>query len=151
MLTLPGMGLGADPQQVGPAHTVVATVGRDRQHQVLNIALESGSQIADGDLIEVEIWRDGERLVMDARDYQPLVDAAPGTDLGPIEPGLFFVDLTAIGSSHPELLDALVGVSPPSLGDLAENLDLEVPLPPAADEDRTDVWRRYLIRAGFDS
>ena len=29
--------------------------------------------------------------------------------------------------------------------------ELEVPLPPAATEDRTDAWREFLINAGFDS
>ena len=122
MLTMPDMGTDADPESVAVAPTVVATVGHDRQHFFLSIALPPGAQIAGGDVIEFEMWSDSERLVMDTRDYQRLVDAAPDIDLGPLEPGLFLVDLTAMGSSHPELLDALVGFSPPSLRDLAENL-----------------------------
>ena len=121
-LTTRGMGADADPQQVGSARTVVATVGRDRQYEVHSTAPEPGSQFAGGDPIEIEIWRDGERLVMDTRNNQPLVDAIPDIDLGPLEPGLFFVDLAAIGSSHPKLLDVLLGFSSPSLRDLAENL-----------------------------
>lgn len=31
------------------------------------------------------------------------------------------------------------------------DLELEVPLPPAATEDRTDEWREFLINAGFAS
>ncbi len=122
LLTMPDMGADAGPQPAGVAPTVAATVGHGREHFLLSIALPPGSQIAGGDAIEFEMWSDSERLVMDTRDYQRLVDAAPGTELGPMEPGLFFVDLAAIGSSHPELLAALVGVSPPSLRDLAENL-----------------------------
>lgn len=122
LLAMPDMGADADPQPAGVSPTVTATVAHDRQHFFLSIALSPGTQIAGSDAIDFEIWSDSERLVMDARDYQRLVDAAPGVELGPLEPGLFFVDLATIGSSHPELLDALVGVSPPSLRDLAENL-----------------------------
>ena len=122
LLTMPDMGADAGPQPAGVAPTVAATVGHGREHFLLSIALPPGTQIAGGDAIEFEMWSDSERLVMDTRDYQRLVDAAPGTELGPMEPGLFFVDLATIGSSHPELLAALVGVSPPSLRDLAENL-----------------------------
>ena len=124
-LTTRGMGADADPQQMGSARTVVATVGRDREHHVHSVVPEPGSQFAGGDPIEIEIWSDGERLVMDTRDNQRLVDAVPDTDLGPLEPGLFFVDLAAMGSRHPEFLDVLMGlmgVSSPSLRDLAENL-----------------------------
>ena len=122
LLRMPDMGADADPQPAGVTPTVAATVAHDRQHFFVSVALSPGTQITGGDAVEFEIWTDSERLVMDTRDYQRLVDATPGTDLGPIAPGLFFVDLVAIGSSHPELLDALVGVSPPSLRDLAENL-----------------------------
>lgn len=121
LLTMPDMGPDSGPQPAGAAPTVAATVAHDRQHFVISVALPPGTQIAGGS-IETEMWSDRERLVVDTRDYQRMVDAAPGTDLGPFAPGLFFVDVAAIGSSHPELLDALVGVSPPSLRDLAENL-----------------------------
>ena len=46
----------------------------------------------------------------------------PALIWGPFSQGSFFVDLAAIGSSHPEFLDALTGVSLASLRDLAENL-----------------------------
>ena len=124
-LTTRGMGADADPQQMGSARTVVATVGRDREYQVHSVVPEPGSQFAGGDPFKIEIWSDGERLVMDTRDHQRLVDAVPDIDdidMGPLEPGLFFVDLAALGSRHPEFLDVLVGVSSPSLRDLAENL-----------------------------
>ena len=122
LLTMPDMGTDADSQPAGVTPTVVATVAHDRQHLVVTIAAAPGFEIAGGDSIEFEMWSDSERLVMDTRSYQRVVDAAPGLDLGPIQPGIFFVDLAAIGSSHPELLDALTGVSLASLTDLAENL-----------------------------
>ena len=31
------------------------------------------------------------------------------------------------------------------------DIDLEVPLPPATTEDRTEQWREFFINAGFDS
>ena len=121
--TTPDTGADSDFQPMRAVPTVVATVAHARQHFVVSIAPAPGFQMVDGgDPFEFEVWSDSERLVMDTRDYQRLVDAVPGTELGPLEPGLFSVDLAALGSSHPELLEALAGVSPPSLRDLAENL-----------------------------
>ena len=147
LLTMPAMGADAGPQPTGVAPTVVATVAHDRQHFFLSIALPPGTQIAGGDAIEFEMWSDSERLVMDTRDYQRLLDAAPGTELGPLEPGLFFVDQAAIGSGHPELLSALVGVSLPSLRDLARTFPQ--PWTPSNRSRRIprSLWARPLLGA----
>ena len=91
LLTMPDMGTDADLQPAGVMPTVAATVAHDREHFVVTIAAAPGFEIAGGDSIEFEMWSDSERLVMDTRSYQRVVDAAPGTDLGPIQPGIFFV------------------------------------------------------------
>ena len=122
-LTMPGLDddAGFEPPDMAP--TIVATVADDRQHFLVTVAAAPGFRTADGgDPYEFEIWSDSERMVMDTRDYRRLADIAPGVDLGPMAPGLFFIDLAALGATHPELVDALVGVSPPSLRELAENL-----------------------------
>lgn len=102
--------------------TVVGTVSPDRQHFAGSIGRPSGSPIAGDGGISWEVWSGGGRVVMDTRDSQRLVDAVPGAELGPLEPGLFFVDAASIGADDPELLQALVGFSTPSLRELAENL-----------------------------
>ena len=121
--TMADMGADSDFQPVRVAPTLVGTVAHDRQHFLVTLAAAPGFEVAGGGgAIEFEMWSDSERMVVDTRDYQRLADIAPGTDLGPMKPGLFFVDLVDIGSSHPEFLDALVGVSAPPLRDLSENL-----------------------------
>ena len=122
MLKLPSMGPGSQNEMDIPVPTVVATISPERQHVVMRVALLSVPQNGGGDAIEFEIWSDGERLVMDTRGYQRLLDDRPGIELGPLEPGLFFVDKASMGSSDPELLSALAGPSAQSLEDLAENL-----------------------------
>ena len=121
-LKIPAMEIDSGNEMDDLVTTVVATISPDRQHFVISVGLPSGSQIVGDDDITLEIWSDGERLVMDTRDYQRLLDVGPGIELGPLEPGLFFLDTASIGSTDPELLNALVGIPTPALEDLAENL-----------------------------
>ena len=121
-LKLPSMGVDPGNEMDNLVLTVVSTISPDRQHFVIRVQLPSGSQIGGDDDIETEVWSDSERVVMDTRDYQRLLDVGPGIELGPLEPGLFSVDTASIGSSNAELLGALVGTPTPSLEDLAENL-----------------------------
>ena len=121
-LRLPSMGPDSQDEMDILVPTVVALISPERQHFVMHVALSSVPQNGGGDSIEFEMWSDGERLVMDTRDYQRLLDDRPGIELGPLEPGLFSVDTASIGSSDPELLNALAGPSAQSLEDLAENL-----------------------------
>ena len=121
-LKLHPMGIGSQDEMDILVPTVVATISPERQHMVMNVALTSAPQNAGVDAVEFEMWSDGERLVMDTRDYQRLLDDRPGIELGPLEPGLFFIDTASVGSSDTELLSALVGPSAQSLEDLTENL-----------------------------
>ena len=139
-LEFPALGIGAGDEFETIEPTVVTTVSPDREHHVANIGLPPGAQIAGDDSIEIEMWSDGERLVMDLRDFERLLDAQPGVDLGPVAPGVFFIDGASVGADDPELLEALVGFSTPSLRELAENL------PAALDtiEQTSDDPRTYV-------
>ena len=74
-----------------------------------------------GDL-RLEIWADQERMVVDTSTLQWLVDADPDVDLGPIAPGVFFIDLTALEAGSSEFMDAVAGSSTPDLREMAESL-----------------------------
>ncbi len=139
-LEFPALGIGTIDAFESVEPTVVGTVSPDRVHYVANIGLPQAVQIPGGDSIEFHLWSDGERLVMDLRDFERLLDAEPGVDFGPVEPGVFFIDAASIGADDPELLEALVGVSTPSLGELAEKL------PAALDaiEQTSDDPRTYV-------
>lgn len=76
----------------------------------------------DWDEPGLEMWFDHERMVVDTSAIQPLVDAGPDVDLGPLAPGVFFIDLTALESDSSELMDAVAGSSTPDLREMAESL-----------------------------
>lgn len=74
------------------------------------------------DELDIEMWSDDERAVMDTTAVQQLADAAPHLDLGPMAPGVFFIDLAAIDADSPELRAAISGTSTPDLGEMAKSL-----------------------------
>ena len=104
----------------------VGEVSSEREYFKFNISalLESlfGSSLDGWDDIGFEMWADSERIVMDTTSYQVLADADPGVDLGPVAPGVFFIDLTALGADSPEVMNALSGTSTPDLSEMAASL-----------------------------
>ncbi|MXW60867.1 MAG: hypothetical protein F4003_03650 [Acidimicrobiaceae bacterium] len=104
------------------APTLVGEVNPDRQHFVIDV----GALLAPsgGDQLDIgfEMWIEDERLVVDTRDYQQLKDQNPDVQLGPFEPGIFFVDLTEFEEDSPELLAAIGGTSAPDLREMAQKL-----------------------------
>ena len=81
-----------------------------------------GFSIDGWDDLGFEMWFDQERIVADTSALQPLVDADPDVDLGPIAPGVFFIDLTGLEAGSSELMDAVAGSSTPDLKEMAERL-----------------------------
>ncbi|WP_420619182.1 hypothetical protein [Candidatus Poriferisocius sp.] len=76
----------------------------------------------DWDDLGIEMWFHQERIVVDTSATQPLVDADPDLDMGPLAPGVFFIDLTALGAGSSEFMDAVSGSSTPDLREMAESL-----------------------------
>ena len=72
--------------------------------------------------IGFEIWVDEDRMVVDTRGYAALLNANPGAELGPFEPGVSYVDLDALGLESPDLVTAAVGAAMPDLRVMAERL-----------------------------
>ena len=81
-----------------------------------------GFSLDDWDDLSLEMWTDDERLVFDTSTLQLLVDANPDVDLGPMAPGVFFVDLNAIEADSPEFINAIAGSSTPDLSEMAKSL-----------------------------
>lgn len=104
----------------------VCDVSPEREHCRVDLStlLESlfGFSLDDWDDLEIEMWFDQERIVIDTRALQPLADAEPDADLGSMAPGVFFVDLAALEADGNELMHAVAGSSTPDLSEMAVNL-----------------------------
>ena len=74
------------------------------------------------DGVAVEMWLEHDRIVADTRSFQQLADADPDFDLGPMAPGLFYIDLKVLEADAPELVDAVAGSSTPDLKEMAVSL-----------------------------
>ncbi len=124
-MKLPAVGFDSSTDIDEQFPLLVGEVSRERQHFIIDLGPTLEGLVGDldefGD-IELEMWVDDERLVMDTSGYQQLQDAAPEADFGPFAPGVFSIDSVAIGAESPQLQTALVGSSTPDLGELAVSL-----------------------------
>jgi hypothetical protein len=101
-------------------------VGPEREHYTFDLStfLETllGFSMPGWDDLGFEMWSDQERIVMDTTSLQFLADLDPDVDMGPTEPGVFFIDLATLGSGNPELMNAVAGSSTPDLREMAVSL-----------------------------
>ena len=102
--------------------TIVGEVSPDRQHFELNLGALLGPILGDELDLELEMWIADERLVIDTRGFQELLDESPEAQFGPFEPGISYVDLSDLDAEGPEMLAAFGGSSLPDLRELAEKL-----------------------------
>jgi hypothetical protein len=70
----------------------------------------------------IELWVDADRIVIDSRAFQALLDQSPGAELGPLAPGLAFVDLEQVGAERAGFLTAIAGSGAPDLATIAARL-----------------------------
>lgn len=107
-----------------PAFVCAVTPERDYCRFDMSTFIESllGFMLDEWDDLGFEMWLDEERLVVDTRSLQPLIDVDPDVDLELLVPGVFFVDLTALEAGSTELMDAFAGSSTPDLIEMAERL-----------------------------
>ena len=101
---------------------VVAAVRGDRSHVVMDLSRVLGPMAAGAEGVTLEMWTGPERIVVDSRGYQKLLDANPAAQLGPLAPGVAFIDVAALEADRPDLIAAIVGngVADPKV--LAERL-----------------------------
>ncbi len=104
------------------APTMVGEVSSARQHFVMDLGALLGPILGEELDLQLEMWIDDERLVIDTRSYQQLLDGNPDAQLGPFEPGISYVDLADLEAEGPEMLAAFGGSALPDLRELAEKL-----------------------------
>ncbi len=113
--------------------TAVGEFAEGRSHVTMDLAALLGPMADDLGSITMEVWTDPERIVMDTTSFAAVVERAPpGTDFGPLAPGLAYVDLARVGVDAPEFVAVLIGSGLPDLAELATSLptvldDLEQP------------------------
>ena len=107
---------------------LVCVANSEREHCTIDVSklLESllGFSFWPDDLddVGIETWFYQERIVFDTSAFQPLVDDHPGLDMGPLAPGVFFINLAALEADSSELMEAVSGSSTPDLRKMAESL-----------------------------
>jgi hypothetical protein len=110
-------------QELDPDHpTVVVETAADAQHVVADLAGLIGPVAGDIGPLEMELWLDGDRIVIDSRAFEELIEQAPGIELGPLEPGVGFVDLDQVGTDRDAMVTAIIGAGAPDLATLASRL-----------------------------
>ena len=102
--------------------TTLAEISPGRQHYVVDMGALLAPVTGEKLDIKFEIWNDDERLVIDTRSFESILDRNPGAQLGPFAPGLAYVDLGGSEFAGPELLAAIAGSAPPDLKVLATKL-----------------------------
>lgn len=76
----------------------------------------------DVEQIGFEIWTEPGRIVVDTRNYAGILENNPDADLGPLEPGIAYIDLATARVDSPDLVTALVGQGLPDLVEMAARL-----------------------------
>ena len=110
----------------------VGEVSPEREHFKINIGtlLESlfephfESLPFDREEVAFEVWADDERLVIDTSALQQLADVDSDVDMGPLTPGVSFIDIAVLEAESIEFMDAVSGTSTPDLSELAVSLPL---------------------------
>lgn len=109
--------------------TVVGEVTPEANHYRVDLSTVFRPLLGDdAPSLGFEIWTGPDRMVIDTREYSAITEHNPRADLGPLEPGVSFVDLEAVRGESPDLLAALVGQ-----GGLADPRQLADRLPEALD------------------
>ena len=121
-LRLPAIGFESVTELDEERPLLVGEISSEREHFIIDLGALLEALLDDAGDFGFELWVDDEHIVFDTSNYQQFVDADPEIDLGPLAPGVFSIDLAAIGADSPELLAALVGSSAPDLSELALSL-----------------------------
>ncbi len=116
------MGVDSDTEIDHTRPTVAAEITPDQQHMEIDMGPVLGPLVGDPDIaLGMEMWIDAERLVIDTSSFAMFDDVA-GAQLGPMAPGVAFVDLAALGAESDAVVTALVGRGQPTLAELAADV-----------------------------
>lgn len=122
--TMQSSALGVDTEtEIDPDRpAVVGEISADRSHMEIDITSMLGPMAATDEPVVLEMWTGPDRLVVDTTSYAQIADQNPGADLGPLAPGIAYVDLARVGADSPDLLAALVGTGFVDMAEIAERL-----------------------------
>lgn len=135
------LGIDVDTEIDPERPTVVGEFDGTNSHVVLDMGPVFGPLLG-GDLdIVMEFWTSADRLVIDTQDFEQIRQVNPGAALGPMEPGVAFVDLSSAGADDEAFVAAVAGSGLPDLEQLARDL-------PAALEDVEQVSTDPIIYRG---
>jgi hypothetical protein len=101
---------------------LVAEITPDDRHIEMDISGLIGPLAGDVGPIALELWVGEDRIVVDSRGFEALLEQSPGAELGPLAPGLAFVDLEQVGAERESFLTAIAGSGAPDLATLATRL-----------------------------
>lgn len=120
--TLRAEPLGIDVDtEIDPARpTVVGEFDGTSSHVVLDMGPVFGPLLGEDLDIVMEFWTDADRLVIDTQDFEQIMQA--GAALGPMAPGVAFVDLSSAGADDEAFVAAVAGTGLPDLEQLARDL-----------------------------
>lgn len=122
--TISSTALGIDQEDVidPDRPNITAEITPEASHFLMHVGGLLGSFAEGLGEVELEMWVDSERVVIDTTDYAQVAEANPGAALGPLEPGVAFVDLVVLNADAPELVRALTGSASPDLAVMSERL-----------------------------
>lgn len=102
--------------------TTVAEVTPEASHVVVDIAAALGPAVGVDTEIGLEMWVSPARVTIDSRDYAKLKERNPGADLGPLAPGIAYIDRQSDSVDDADLLSAILGQGIPDLREVAADL-----------------------------
>lgn len=121
-LSSPLMGVDSETTIDQARPTERAEVTPDLTHIALDLSALLGAMMGEGPQLGLEMWASPDRITIDTRDYAVIADVDPTTDLGPLEPGIAFVDLDAFSRDGEDVAELMTGQGVVDLRTLATDL-----------------------------
>jgi hypothetical protein len=115
-----GLGLDVDqPLDTTTPFIVTEVDGDGETRTALHVDQLLPTEVPGFEDLTLELWQDEARIVGDTTAYSAITDLDPTADLGPFRPGVWSVDLDAVGAESDDLVELLAGNSaldPAALG-----------------------------------
>lgn len=115
-----GLGLDVDQPLDTTTPSIVTEVDADGEiRTAVNVGQLLPTDTPGFEDLSIELWQDDSRVVGDTTAYSAITDLDPTAELGPFRPGIWSVDLGAVGAESQDLVELLAGNSaldPTALG-----------------------------------
>lgn len=100
----------------------VAEVTPEASHVVVDLSALLGPATGSDLEVGLEMWITPDRITIDSRDYAKIEEINPDADLGPLAPGIAYLDQRSVSGDDADILAAIVGQGVPDLRDVAARL-----------------------------